>query len=111
MNRNKKKSAKLTKSNSNLNQLRLFVAGATDRSRLAVLQVRESCDQKIPNQYTLTVIDIYQQPKLAKENQIVVTPTLIQDTPLPVNRFIGNMKNICDRIGRGGASNLGNRLP
>ena len=94
-----KKINKVAKPNTEKLSLRLFVAGATDRSRLAVLQVRESCDAKLKGRYSLTVVDIYQQPKLAKEYQIVVTPTLIKNVPLPITRIIGDMANITSRLG------------
>jgi len=74
--------------------LRLFVAGATDRSRQAILRVRNLCESELKDRYELEVIDIYQQPRLVRENQIVATPTLIKEFPKPVRRFIGNMKNI-----------------
>ena len=74
--------------------LRLFVAGATVRSRQAVLRVRQLCEAELKGGCTLDVIDIYQQPKLARENQIVATPTLIKEFPRPVRRFIGNLANI-----------------
>ena len=73
--------------------LRLFVAGATVRSRQAVLRVRQLCAAELKNDCNLKVIDIYQQPKLARENQIVATPTLIMEFPRPVRRFIGNLSN------------------
>jgi circadian clock protein KaiB len=73
--------------------LRLFVAGATTRSRQAVLRVRQLCAAELKDNCTLEVIDIYQQPKLARENQIVATPTLIKEFPRPVRRFIGNLLN------------------
>ena len=73
--------------------LRLFVAGATDRSRHAVLRVRQLCEAELKDNYTLEVIDIYQQPELARDNQIVATPTLIKVLPRPVRRFIGNLSN------------------
>ncbi len=76
--------------------LRLFVAGATDRSRLAVLRVRELCETTLKDRVKLQVIDIYQQPQLAHEHQIVATPTLILQLPLPVRRFIGNLATISD---------------
>ena len=47
---------------------------------------------------TLEVIDIYQQPHLARENQIVATPTLIQEFPRPVRRFIGSLLNIAGQF-------------
>ena len=74
--------------------LRLFVAGATARSRQAILRVRQLCETELKDTFNLKVIDIYQQPELARANQIVATPTLIVDFPLPVRRFIGNLANI-----------------
>ena len=74
--------------------LRLFVAGATARSRQAVLSVRQLCEAELKGDCDLEVIDIYQQPKLARANQIVATPTLIIEFPPPVRRFIGNLANI-----------------
>jgi circadian clock protein KaiB len=76
--------------------LRLFVAGATARSRQAVLRIRQLCEAELKDNYELEVIDIYQQPNLARDNQIVATPTLIKKMPLPVRRFIGNLLNIAD---------------
>ena len=73
--------------------MRLFVAGATARSRQAVLRVRQLCEAELKGNCELDVIDIYQQPKLARDNQIVATPTLIKELPLPVRRFIGNLLN------------------
>jgi circadian clock protein KaiB len=73
--------------------LRLFVAGATARSREAVLRVRQLCEAEPKGSCTLEVIDIYQQPKLARDHQIVATPTLIKEFPPPVRRFIGNLLN------------------
>ncbi|MGB8356288.1 MAG: circadian clock KaiB family protein [Chthoniobacteraceae bacterium] len=74
--------------------LRLFVAGATARSRQAILRVRELCAVELKDLCELEVIDIYQQPALARDNQIVATPTLIVEFPPPVRRFIGNLANI-----------------
>jgi circadian clock protein KaiB len=74
--------------------LRLFVAGATARSRQAVLRVRQLCSAELKNRCTLEVIDIIQQPGLARANQIVATPTFIKQFPRPVRRFIGSMATI-----------------
>jgi circadian clock protein KaiB len=73
--------------------LRLFVAGATARSRQAVLRVRQLCAVELKDNCELEVVDIYQQPQLARENQIVATPTLVKEFPRPVRRFIGNLLN------------------
>jgi len=74
--------------------LRLFVAGATARSRQAILRVRQLCQTELNVGCDLKVIDIYQQPQLARANQIVATPTLIVELPKPLRRFIGNLANL-----------------
>ena len=74
--------------------LRLFVAGATARSRQAVVSVRQLCEAELKGICKLEVIDIYQQPKLARKNQIVATPTLVMEFPTPMRRFIGSLANI-----------------
>ena len=71
--------------------LRLYVAGATDRSRRAILRARQLCETELNNDFELEVIDVYQQPILARDGQIVATPTLVRDFPRPVRRFIGNL--------------------
>ena len=73
--------------------LRLFVAGATDRSRQAVLRVRQLCDAELKGNYELEVIDVYQQPILARDGQIVATPTLVREFPRPLRQLIGNLAN------------------
>src|SRR5512135_3761974 len=73
--------------------LRLYVAGATDRSRQALLRVRQLCEVELKGEYTLEVIDIYQQPILARNGQILATPTLVREFPRPMRRLIGNLTN------------------
>jgi circadian clock protein KaiB len=73
--------------------LRLYVAGATDRSRQALLRVRRLCEAELKGEYELEVIDIYQQPILARDGQILATPTLVRDFPRPMRRLIGSMAN------------------
>ncbi len=71
--------------------LRLFVAGATDRSRQAILRVRQLCETELAGNFDLEVIDVYQQPILARDGQIIATPTLVREFPRPVRRLIGNL--------------------
>jgi circadian clock protein KaiB len=73
--------------------LRLYVAGATERSRQAVLRARQLCEAELNGDFELQVIDVYQQPILARDGQIVATPTLVREFPLPVRRLIGNLSN------------------
>ena len=73
--------------------LRLYVAGATDRSRRAILRARQLCATGLNGNCELEVIDVYQQPILARDGQIVATPTLVRDFPRPVRRLIGNLSN------------------
>ena len=73
--------------------LRLYVAGATDRSRQAILRARKLCETELKGNFELEVIDVYQQPILARDGQIVATPTLVKEFPQPVRRLIGNLSN------------------
>jgi circadian clock protein KaiB len=73
--------------------LRLYVAGATDRSRQAILRARQLCEDELNGNCKLEVIDVYQQPILAREGQIIATPTLVREFPRPVRRLIGNLAN------------------
>ena len=73
--------------------LRLYVAGATDRSRQAVLRARQLCESEPTGNFELEVIDVYQQPILARDGQIVATPTLVREFPRPVRRLIGSLSN------------------
>ena len=73
--------------------LRLYVAGLTPKSTLAIADVRKICEEYLAGRYELEVIDIYQQPKLARGEQIIASPTLIKTLPLPLRRLIGNMSD------------------
>jgi len=71
--------------------LRLYVAGATPKSAAAVTNIRKICEEHLKGRYELEVIDIYQQPVLAKGEQIIAVPTLVKKLPIPLRRFIGTM--------------------
>lgn len=77
--------------------LRLYVAGTTARSSNAILNIKKICEEHLKGRYELEVIDIYQQPTLAKGEQIVAAPTLVKKLPLPLRKFIGSMQDV-DRI-------------
>ncbi len=74
--------------------LRLYVSGSTSKSALAVENIKRICEQHLKNRYDLEVIDIYQQPKLAREEQIVALPTLIKRSPPPLRRLIGDFSDL-----------------
>ena len=71
--------------------LRLYVAGATPRSTESIINIKKICEEHLKGRYELEVIDIYQQPVLAKGEQIIAAPTLVKKLPTPLRRFIGNM--------------------
>jgi circadian clock protein KaiB len=71
--------------------LRLYVAGMTSRSKLAIANIKEICEEHLKGRYDLEIIDVYQQPVLAKGEQIIAVPTLVKQLPLPLRRFIGDM--------------------
>lgn len=71
--------------------LRLYVSGMTPNSLLAIENVRKICADHLEGHYHLEIIDIYQQPVLSKDGQIVVAPTLVKELPPPLRKFIGDM--------------------
>lgn len=73
--------------------LKLYVTGMTPRSTRAVENVRRVCEDHLHGRYELEVFDIYQQPMLAKTEQIVAAPTLVRKLPLPVRRVIGDLSS------------------
>jgi len=74
--------------------LRLYVTGTTTRSVLALTNLKKICEEYLEGRYELEVIDLYQIPSLAKDEQIIAAPTLIKKLPLPFRRIIGDMSNI-----------------
>jgi circadian clock protein KaiB len=74
-------------------RLRLFVTGTTPRSARAIQNLRAICEDHLPGRYDLEVIDIYQHPEHVKAEQIVVTPTLVKQFPLPLRKLIGDLSD------------------
>ncbi len=73
--------------------LRLFVAGINPKSKMAIENLQQVCNEELEGQYELEIIDIYQQPIFAKEGKIVAAPTLIKELPLPIRRFVGDLSD------------------
>jgi circadian clock protein KaiB len=73
--------------------LRLYVTGMTPRSTRAIEHVLKFCEKHLHGRYDLEVVDVYQQPTLAKAEQIIAAPTLIKKVPLPLRRVIGDMSD------------------
>ena len=73
--------------------LRLYVAGSSSKSVRAIQSARQVCDEYLGDRGTLEVIDIFQQPQLAKDDQIIAVPTLIKKLPAPIRRFIGDLSD------------------
>ena len=80
--------------------LRLFVSGMTPRSTRAVQNVRAICETHLHGRYDLEVIDIYQQPTLARGEQIIAAPTLVKKSPAPLRYIIGDLSST-ERVLRG----------
>ena len=73
--------------------LRLYVSGMTVRSRQAIDNIQKLCEEHLAGRYDLEIIDIYQQPALAREGQIIAAPTLVKKLPVPLRRVIGDMSD------------------
>jgi circadian clock protein KaiB len=73
--------------------LRLYISGMTPSATRAITNLKKLCEEHLAGRYDLEIIDIYQQPVLAKGEQILAAPTLIKQLPSPLRRIIGDMSN------------------
>lgn len=73
--------------------LRLYIAGDSPKSRAALVNLRRICEEQLNGAYEIEVIDLLEQPKLAKTHQIVAIPTLIRQLPEPMKRVIGDLSD------------------
>ena len=82
--------------------LRLFVTGMTPRSTRAIRAVRAICEERLEGRFKLEIIDVYQQPHLIQDEQIIATPTLVKYEPAPLRRIVGDMTDkyrMCHGLG------------
>jgi circadian clock protein KaiB len=75
-------------------QLRLFVTGASPNSSRAISNLKNICETYLKGKYELEIIDIYQQPLIATDEQIIALPMLIKKFPFPERRLIGDMSDL-----------------
>jgi circadian clock protein KaiB len=73
--------------------LRLYVAGQTPRSLTALANLKRFCEEHLSGRYTLDVIDLLENPQLARGDQIIAIPTLVRQLPSPVRKIIGDLSN------------------
>ena len=73
--------------------LRLFITGATPNSIRAISNLKLICDQYLEGQYSLEIIDVYQQEEIAEKEQLVALPMLIKKYPKPEKRIIGDLSD------------------
>ncbi len=88
MNKKTKKSGK-----SDRWEFRLYVAGHTQKCKLAFTNLKNLCEKCIPGKCSIKVIDLLDKPELARDDEIIAIPTLVRRFPLPVRKTIGNLAN------------------
>lgn len=74
-------------------QLRLYVAGQTPKSMIAFANLNKMCEEHLKGIYDIEVIDLLENPKLAKGDQIMAIPTLVRKLPPPLRKIIGDLSN------------------
>ena len=73
--------------------LRLYVAGQTPRSISAFKNLKEICEEYLKGEYHIEVIDLMENPTLARGDQILAIPTLVRKLPQPIRKIIGDLSN------------------
>lgn len=74
-------------------ELRLYVAGQTPKSLTAFANLKKLCEEHLAGKYRIEVIDLIENPTLAKGDQILAIPTLVRKLPEPVKKIIGDLSN------------------
>ncbi len=74
-------------------ELRLYVAGQTPKSLAAFANLKKICEEHMPGQYHIEVIDLLKKPQLASGDQILAIPTLVRKLPQPIKKIIGDLSN------------------
>ena len=77
--------------------LRLYIAGQSPKSILAIENLRTVCDEHLPGRYRIEVVDLLENPELARGEGIIAVPTLVRRVPLPVRTLIGDLSDT-DRV-------------
>ncbi len=78
-------------------RLRLYVAGKTSRSVIALANLKKICTEHLKGSYSIEVIDLLENPHLAKRDQIFAIPTLIRKLPTPMKKIIGDL-SVTERV-------------
>jgi circadian clock protein KaiB len=73
--------------------LRLYVAGQTPKSVRAFENLKRLCEEHLPGQYSIELVDLVANPRLAKEDQILAIPTLVRKLPDPIRKIIGDLSD------------------
>ena len=73
--------------------LRLYVAGQTAKSVAAIANLKKFCAEHLNERYTIEIIDVAANPKVARRGQIVAIPTLVRKLPVPIRKIIGDLSN------------------
>jgi len=74
-------------------QLRLYVAGQTPKSVMAFANLKRLCEEHLAGEFEIEVIDLIENPRLAKDDQIVAIPTLVRKLPPPIRKIIGDLSD------------------
>lgn len=74
-------------------ELRLYVAGVTPKSALALSNLTRYCEEHLKRRYRIEIIDLLKNPQLAEGDQILAVPTLVRRVPVPIRRIIGDLSN------------------
>jgi circadian clock protein KaiB len=78
--------------------LRLYIAGQTPNSIVAIANLKKICEDKLQGKYRIEVVDLLKKPQLAKGDQIIAIPTLVRRLPPPVKKIIGNLSKTASVI-------------
>ena len=82
-----------TRATAGFYDLRLYIAGQTTRSLVAIANLKRICDEHLEGRYRIEVIDLLERPQLARGDQILAIPTLVRKLPPPIRKLVGDLSD------------------
>ena len=74
-------------------ELRLYTAGQSPKSLAALSNLKRVCDEHLAGRYSIEVIDLLKNPRLAKDDEIIAIPTLVRKLPQPLRKLVGDLSD------------------
>ena len=72
-------------------KFRLYIAGDTPNSSLALANIRAICTEHLEGCHSIEVVDVFRDPKRGLAEGVLLTPCLLKISPAPFRKIVGTL--------------------